>query len=105
MSGLDRDRTSAAHPHQDCRRAVKLALKALRAGEVPEDWRLHCEPVRAILAPIQSRYAAAYAVAVEARRQEMEATPIDDAAGQAELRRRAQIDAHGGITTRRGRAL
>jgi hypothetical protein len=75
-------------------------LKALRGGEVPEHWRLHCERVRAILAPIQSRYEAAYAVAVEARRREIEATPIDDEAWQAELRWRAQIETHGGISRR-----
>jgi hypothetical protein len=101
MSGPDRERVSAAHPHQDCRRAVNLAVKSLRLGEVPPHWRVHSERVRAVLAPIQGRYEAAQAVAVETKRQEIAATPIDDAAWEAELRRRADIDAHGATRSRR----
>ena len=60
--------------------------------ELAQDWvkfyRYHPPEADAILAPIRARYERARGAAEEVRKQEILATPIDDAAWQAELRRR-----------------
>ena len=84
-------------PDDDVRRkrqGINRALKALRSGEVPGE-PLECRygvPAD-ILAPFDAKRTAAREAALATLRRKVEATPIDDAAWDAELQWRQRIDA------------
>jgi hypothetical protein len=74
------------------RRVVNDAIKRMRDGQWPEYSYVYIKDVLAPLAPLRARYDAARKAAEGERCREIEATPIDDAAWEAELRRRANLD-------------
>jgi hypothetical protein len=90
MSETDRSRLFPVHTHEQRRQDINTAIKALRNDTLPahRSW----DGVEAILAPLESRWRAAHAAACEARRKEIQATPIDDAAWERELQHRAACE-------------
>jgi hypothetical protein len=92
--------------HQGERRVINETIKALLDNEVPSqcryiersgfqdsrDYILEDAEVDKAWRTIAVRYVAAREAAEEKRRQEILATPIDDAAWEEELQRRADID-------------
>lgn len=73
------------------RNCINRGLRLIRDGELPiclEDYG----PATDLLAPLHARSENARATALEAWKQKVRATPIDDAAWELELRRRARID-------------
>jgi hypothetical protein len=80
--------------HEQHRKDINEAIKALRDDTLPahRSW----DAVEAILAPMEARWQAAHTIAHEARRREIEATPIDDAAWARELRWRRELDGRHG---------
>jgi hypothetical protein len=90
MSESERGSLVPVHTHEERRQDINEAIKALRNDNLPNhrSW----DGVEAITAPIQGRWDAAHAAAYDAKRKEIEATPIDDAAWEEELRRRVGLD-------------
>jgi hypothetical protein len=92
FDGMSQDERDAVLPignHEISRKLINEALKALTDDIVAGHGGL--DDMKAILAPILGRYEAALDAAYEARRKEIEATPIDDAAWEKELRRRVGV--------------
>jgi hypothetical protein len=98
--------------YQGERRVINRTIKALLDNEVPSQCRctersgfrdstdliLEEVEVGKALSPIAIRYVAAREAAEEKRRQEILATPIDDAAWEGELQRRAGIQGCRSVT-------
>ncbi len=82
---------------QDDRRQLNQVARELRAGVL--SWRGRAGLVASLPAftLLIERWDAALAKALDAARQRVEATPIDDAAWQRELHRREDIDTHGAV--------
>lgn len=98
MTRSDRDRVIDSLGPDD--QPFKKALKTLTDGFIPRYWNNSTEPP-APLGEIIQRYAAARQRAQEDWIAMIEATPIDDAAWEEELRRRKFIEETGGIVQRR----
>jgi hypothetical protein len=77
--------------HREVRRVINKTLRTMGEGYLPSGGWIP-EETRAPLATIKARYDAALKAAEEVRPREIEATPIDDAAWEEELRRRASIE-------------
>jgi hypothetical protein len=77
--------------HQRTRSEINQQLRTIAKGELPDHlWR---QPqIEVLLTTILARRDAAREAAWEVRRRQIEATPIDDAAWEEELRRRADIE-------------
>jgi hypothetical protein len=77
------------YTHEERRQEINEAIKDLRNDTLPNhrSWA----GVEDIIAPMENRWLAAHAAASEALRKEIEATPIDDAAWERELQRRASL--------------
>lgn len=79
-------------PGPSCERSgVNAAIRAVKAGQLP--FPGECHGCKHIFAALRARHDAARAAAIEAKRQEIEQTPVDDNAWQDELARRARIEA------------
>jgi len=84
------------HRCQDARKAINATIKMLHGewisrhvSNVPVGYT----GIDAAMAPIWSRYDAAYRAEYDARQRDIESTPIDDEAWERELRRRERIEA------------
>jgi hypothetical protein len=74
------------------RKSINRGLKLIARGELPillDDY----SGAKDLLAPFHARYEAAKAASWKRRKEEIAETPIDDAAWNAELQRRAWLDA------------
>lgn len=73
------------------RRCINRGLKLIRNGELPFCLQ-DCAGAQDLIAPFKARYEAAKADLYETARLEIERRPIDDAAWEKELKRRAQVE-------------
>jgi hypothetical protein len=94
MSEADQDRVGEYWSRQHRRRQLNAALKSLRAGRLPYWYDLD-EEDRGLLQPLTRRYEAALKKAEKALIRERAATPVDDAAWEAELAWRRKMDEEG----------
>ena len=72
---------------------INGALKEIRDDKIPGRWRNREKAVEELVAPFVARYAAAHNAAHEVWKQERLQTPVDDAAWEEELCRRADLEA------------
>jgi hypothetical protein len=88
-----RDASDITRNLQSDRSSIKWALKIIDKGGLPYQLETF-SGAKDIFAPFHERYEAAKVKLRERAMQEIEQTPIDDDAWNAELKRRARIDAH-----------
>jgi hypothetical protein len=75
------------------RKCISAGLKLIAQGTMP--WlREHYHGAEDLVQELQARYEAARMAEIGKWEQEVAQTPIDDAAWDAELKRRAQVDAY-----------
>jgi len=98
MTPVEQELFSSARELKFQRSAINEAIRHLRADEMPAFYScdtakvLKIPSIATLFDPVLVRYEAAKEAAEEKRRQEILATPIDDAAWERELQRRANLE-------------
>jgi hypothetical protein len=95
MSPADQDLAAAPDEFREARKAVREIVEALRDGYLPSGIEFrqtfrHIEGLPSVT-NLVSRHRAAEQAAIEAKRREVEQTPIDDEAWEEELLWRAKV--------------
>jgi hypothetical protein len=95
MSQAERDLLQQAHWCQNLRQQINRVIKNLQNNERPD-----CNGETAIdelIEPVMTRWKMAHDAAIQKLEEKASARPIDDAAWEEELRRRAEFDRHGAV--------